>query len=274
MGLKNQIIESIVKPVENSHYDLTQGEIIYYDEKTNKAKVQIRDPRGGGSMALENVPVQLGSGGVHSAGPFQGDIVWVSFQNRNPLFPKIISLADRNYQVNTRERFSHGEKGGYVTDLEDVEIKEILPVEEAWTSRSTIQDLSYYMESDPYADLQENIENVKYYASAEVGMTHPENGSTIKISDDGTISIFTGLGEGIRVSPKNHSVSIFSGNTNTNEGDVTNRMNNWTIHCEDEVKINAKGSISLNSEEFMIFQAKEFVFKDKDGKRTNLQEAE
>lgn len=274
MGLKRHIIENIVKPAERAHYDLTQGEVVAYDEKRNKAKVEIIDPRGGGLLVLDNVPVQLGSGGVHSSGPFPGDTVWISFQNRNPLFPKIVSLADKDYKNNTREKFHHGEAGGYATDLEEVEIKNYIPVTDAWMTRSSSKNMGFYKDTDPYEELQLNIEDVPYYRPAEVGLTHPENGSTIKISDDGTISIFTGVGEGILISPKNHKVSIFSRNSMTNEEEVVNKMEKWTVECQDEIQINAKGNIRLRTEDYMIFQAKEFVFQDTDGKRTKLQEVE
>lgn len=273
MGLKRHIIENIVKPAERAYYDLVQGEIISYDGKRNKAKVEIVDPRGGGTLVLENVPVQLGSGGVHSSGPFPGDDVWISFQNRNPLFPKIVSLADKDYKSNTRERFNHASAGGYVTDTEEIEIKKYASIEEAWLGGDSSTSTGFYKETDPYAELQRNIQDVPYYKAAEIGLTHPENGSTIKIADDGTISIFTGIGEGIRISPKSHTVSIFSGKTTTNEEDVLNRMSNWTVECENEISVRSKGNIKFYTEDHMVFQAKEFVFQDTDGKRTTLQEA-
>lgn len=272
MGLKEQLIKEVFRPMENTHYDMIQAEVVSYEETTNKARIEFQDPRGGGLMRLDGVPVQLGSGGVHSSGPFAGDIVWVNFHNRNPLFPKIIALGDKDYEKNSRERYSHEKQGAYVTDKEEVVIDRIVPVSTAWRNTDKQKKYGYYKGLDPVAELDNEIKDTKYYSAKEVGMTHPENGSTIKIGDDGTISLFTGIGEGIRINPTTNTISIFSGKTVSNEGDVVSNVKSWTINCEDQVMINAKGNMSFNTEEYMIFQANEFVFRDKDGKKTNLQE--
>lgn len=272
MGLKSEILDKIVKPMANTYYDMVQAEVLSYNEITNKAQIEFQDPRGGGIMVLDNVPVQIGSGGVHSSGPFVGDAVWVSFNNRNPLYPKIIALGDKDYENNTRERYSHEKQGAYALEQEEVELGEIIPIATAWLNPNKEKSYAYYTNIDPIQELREELKDTKYYSSFEVGMTHPQNGSTIKIADDGTISMFTGIGEGIRINPNSHTVTIISGKSVTNEGDVVNNMSNWTINCEDEIMINAKGNISLNTEDYMIFQAKEFVFRDTDGKKVNLQE--
>ena len=272
MGLKSEILNKIVKPMENTYYDMVQAEVLSYSEITNKAQIEFQDPRGGGIMVLDNVPVQIGSGGVHSSGPFVGDAVWVNFNNRNPLYPKIIALGDKDYKNNTRERYSHEKQGAYALEQEEVELGEIIPIATAWLNPNKEKSYAYYTNINPIQELREELKDTKYYSSFEVGMTHPQNGSTIKIADDGTISMFTGIGEGIRINPNSHTVTIISGKSVTNEGDVVNNMSNWTINCEDKIMINAKGNISLNTEDYMIFQAKEFVFRDTDGKKVNLQE--
>ena len=262
MSLKQQILNEIVRPAERVYYDTVQAEVVRYDELTNKAVVTFHDPRGGGPVEMDNVPVQLGSGGVHSSGPFAGDQVWISFEHRNPLYPRIVALGDKNYRQNSRERYSHERQGAYAVGFESYEIEEVLPLETAWLTPDKDRSYDYYVTSSPILDLEEKVKNLRYYQTAEVGMTHPNNQSTMKIADDGCITLFTGIGEGIRINPADHTITILSsGKTIHKEGDVEQEMSNWSIHCQDEISIYSKGSTTIESEENIIMKAKDFVFR-------------
>lgn len=100
---------SIMKPIK--------GVVHHYDNKHNYAIVEIDNPFGAGLSLLEFVPVQV-VGGIHVPGPFPGDEVWVEFTNGKFELPKIVSLADRQYKDNFREKkLQHRRKGAFVTDL-------------------------------------------------------------------------------------------------------------------------------------------------------------
>lgn len=52
-------------------------------------------------------------------------------------------------------------------------------------------------------------EDNKHFGSNEVGLRHPENGSYIRITDDGSIEAFTAYGTGLRINADN-SIQVFS----------------------------------------------------------------
>ena len=114
--LHEAIKEKIVQPMLKERLHTLRGKIVAYDNKLNRANVEIDNPYGVGKRTLEHVPLQIGSGGVHSAGPFVGDDVWVAFVDGNILNPKIIVLADEQYEHNTRQRMQHRRKGAFLPD--------------------------------------------------------------------------------------------------------------------------------------------------------------
>lgn len=253
--LRKKIIDKVVNPIEITKYDTVQAEIVSYSEKNNTATIQFQDPRGGGIMELDNVPIQLGSGGVHSAGPFTGDMVWVSFSNRNLLFPKIVSLADEDYESNTRERYNHANKCGYIpTPIENSEVTEFRSIADTWIDYKNNNEnkYAYYSNENPNDSIVELVSDVGYYKNTEPGVTHPVNGSTIKIDDNGTIYIYTELGQGIEINPVSKTISMDSYETNI-------RSNNWTVKCNNDINISAKGNITFDSDKEIRMYAKEFI---------------
>lgn len=118
MNQLHQIIkDKVVQPMLRERMHPTKGTILFYDNQTNTATVEIPNITDQGKHRLTNVPVQTGSGGVHSAGPFVGDEVWVIFLGGNLFLPRIVSIADERYQDRTRaRRFRHERKGAYIPD--------------------------------------------------------------------------------------------------------------------------------------------------------------
>jgi hypothetical protein len=114
--LHDAIKEKIVNPALRDRLHTIKGVVTYYDNKMNRASVEVNNPYGIGRKTFNGVPVQLGSGGTHSAGPFVGQEVWMNFIGGNVFYPRIVSLADENYEQNTREKMRHRRKGSLVPD--------------------------------------------------------------------------------------------------------------------------------------------------------------
>lgn len=101
-------INEVIKP--------QKGTVYHYNNEHNYAMVEIDNPFGGGLYLLEYVPVQI-AGGMHVPGPFPGDEVWVEFTGGRLELPKVVSLADRQYETNFREkRLKHKRKGAYIPE--------------------------------------------------------------------------------------------------------------------------------------------------------------
>lgn len=115
--LHEAIKDKIVTPALSGRLHPVIGSVVHYDNIQNFAIVETDNPFGVGRVTFDNVPIQIGSGGVHSAGPFVGDEVWMSFLNGNPLFPRITALADEDYMNTTRsDRLKHRRKGSMIPD--------------------------------------------------------------------------------------------------------------------------------------------------------------
>lgn len=115
-SLHEAIKDKILDPALKDRHHMIKGTIRSYNNVLNRANVEIDNRYGVGKRMLNGVPVQLGSGGVHSAGPFEGTEVWITFIGGNIYYPRIVALADENYRYNTRENLRHRRKGAVVPD--------------------------------------------------------------------------------------------------------------------------------------------------------------
>lgn len=115
--LQQAIKDKVVDPALKDRKHMVHGVVRFYDNHSNRATVEINNPYGTGRRMLDAVPVQIGSGGVHAAGPFEGDEVWVTFLGGNILYPRITAMGDPTYEDTTREaRLRHRRKGALVPD--------------------------------------------------------------------------------------------------------------------------------------------------------------
>lgn len=114
--LHDAIKEKILDPALKDRHHMIKGEIVSYNNIMNRANVLVDNRYGIGKKIFNGVPVQIGSGGVHSAGPFVGSEVWITFIGGNVFYPRIVSLADENYQYHTREALRHSRKGALIPD--------------------------------------------------------------------------------------------------------------------------------------------------------------
>ena len=118
-GLKDYIAENIVKPQMSNLTHPVKAMVMRLNDKDNRADIFYKDAlQDGGITQLFDVPIQLGSGGSKSAGPFPGDEVWVTFGGGDVKRPQITALVDENYKNKTREtRMKHLRKGSLVPDM-------------------------------------------------------------------------------------------------------------------------------------------------------------
>ncbi len=115
--LQKAIYKKVVEPAIRAVPRTTRATVLEYDGVHNICKIQFHLPFIDGMVEMDRVPVQIGSGGFHSAGPFEGDEVWVDFANGDYRRPQVVSLADRFNIFQTREnRLKHTKKGVYVVD--------------------------------------------------------------------------------------------------------------------------------------------------------------
>ena len=114
--IKEMLKRDLVDYALNNRQDMIIGKIEHYDHKNARAIVSFPNRQVGGNkeIVLRHVPVNF-SDGVHTAGPFVGDKVWIQFQKGNIHQPIVIGRADPQYAHTTRlQRTEHGTKGGYL----------------------------------------------------------------------------------------------------------------------------------------------------------------
>lgn len=93
-----------------------------------------------------------------------------------------------------------------------------------------------------------------YPKTAEPALVHPFTNSIVKMRDSGTIDIFVGTDNGIRVDPgsrtinkmANHERSMVGGITrNVGRNHITNAGGNWTISAGGNAVIQAGGNVNV-----------------------------
>lgn len=110
-------IMKLVEPMFERYVQPAKGTVKDYSKLHHMAQVEIDNPYGLGKMLLPQVPVGM-TGGMHSVAPKLGDEVWVAFTGGKITLPKIVSQADRDYEMNTREKkMKHKKQGAYVPEI-------------------------------------------------------------------------------------------------------------------------------------------------------------
>lgn len=104
-------------------------------------------------------------------------------------------------------------------------------------------------------ETQKLVEQIPYPAVAEPMLVHPHNNSIVKIRDNGTVDLFTGTDNGIRINPENKTLDLISKTENhhstyirnfvlKNETHHVNAM--WTIYA-DKAEITTKKDTTINT---------------------------
>jgi hypothetical protein len=96
---------------------------------------------------------------------------------------------------------------------------------------------------------------VPYPTVNEPMLAHPWNNSIVKIRDGGTVDIFTGVDNGIRINPNDKTVDMFSHTSLQHTSFIRSFVKKdeihkvgglWSIHCT-TARITATGSVDLKA---------------------------
>jgi hypothetical protein len=221
--LAEKIKKEIVMPNTNQPL-ITAGYIEFYDKKTNRAMVKAENPYTQQVNTYEDVEMQCNTHGISSSGPFRGDQVLLSFINNNYSRPYIIGFIENNFFQNTREtKQKHESQGAYLPNSDDKIYDDYDGrMYEGTTPPMQSDNIFGFLTKifkkaigkkepiqDP-VDINKESEFIPYFDTAEPGMIHPKNNSTMKIKDDGSIDLFSFMNEGIRINPVNRIITVIS----------------------------------------------------------------
>lgn len=219
MGFKKALLEKVIEPHSSQKVTNSIGKILSYDSYLNRANVLVSSS--GAFNTLKDVPVQLSGTGIMSAMPQEGDLVYIQYNNGSVFQPKVVGIADEDYQNKTRENSKHMRKGTLLRNIVERE-GEIVPRAKRRmdTSNDPFKHFDY-READASEILESKTEDMGFFSGRELGLFHPILSSLVKLKDNGDIDIFTGTNTGIRVSRKNKTVEMF--------GDVSTNSQNWKV---------------------------------------------
>lgn len=238
--LTKSIQEKIVEPNQITKYTMVLAYIEDYNNITNRATITFEDPNYKGPSRIENVPANIVGNGIYANTLERGDHVWVTFQNNSPLMPKIISKADEDYQLITREKLRHDKQNTFMPkilisnnqqelDVSTDNINISSPYDD-WFSSINEDVNATYINADPVSELNNKISNIAYYDYGEVGFTHPYNKSSVHIKNDGSINVFVEDNIGIVIDKKTKTISINAKGFNVNSDNLDIKCNSLTIN--------------------------------------------
>lgn len=218
MGVLADRLNDRIQHNKNMYYDSTVAVITSFDRKTNRASIRFSDPNGGSIISAENVAFHTQPHGIMTAVPENGQNCWITFLNGSILMPVITSLCDDEYSK-TYSKMSDSNAGCYICPESilntDTNIETTPMIDSYSMPDSGIMNCSSF---DPLKDIREKMLNMDKYSPKEEGMTI--NGATIKVSENGGVSIFTDGNSGIRLNPDN-TIDIY-GNIRVNGKEVFN----------------------------------------------------
>lgn len=201
MGMIGDALQKKIDNYNNVKYGDTIAVITKYDRKTNRCSVIFTDPNSGTRMSANNVAFSTMPSGFMPPSPRLMQKCWISFLSGNLLTPVITSLCDDEFSKNTYNTMSDANAGGYLcsdkvlnTIPEKIEIKP--HCESYFTDKPYTVEASY---EDPYEDIMDSIISMDKYSDKEGGFTI--NGTTVKVKEDGTISLFVDNNSGVQISP-------------------------------------------------------------------------
>ena len=250
MNFKEQLIQNIITPNMSNKLSNAIGQVIEYDSMKNLASVFIKSLNGKENYNLDNVPVQLSGGGVHSTPLSYGDMVYIQFNNNYIFQPKIIGFADECYQINTRKKEKHLRKGSLISTQEIIE-GDIEPSYKEWVNYNNSYDKYIsYRDEDPIKNISDLMSQKGYFNNKEVGIYNTKSSAVVKVKDNGVIDIFTSTNVGIRINPLNKTVEMF-GNSSTKSNNWSVLSNNVEIKASENISISSK-NIDISSENLII----------------------
>lgn len=115
--IQDAIRKGIVDPAMREQQRMVKAVVLSYNHEHHLVNIQFMNPTSYGPTTALNVALHTTGGGIHVAGPEQGDEVWIEFINGDVSMPRVISYVDERYADKTRERLSHKRKGAYIPDF-------------------------------------------------------------------------------------------------------------------------------------------------------------
>lgn len=213
MGIIRDVLnDQIEQKGKQKSYDTT-GTILEYNNATNTATVKFRNPHGEGTFRRENVPIANTLGGLCGSGIRPGQECSIAFRSNNVYAPVITGILTNYYQEKTS-----ADQGAYIVDemIINVQIpEEITPMTADWIDSDNanvqkyINDYSRYANRDVNTCVYDMTRNIDKYSDREQGITNLNTKSTVKLKENGDIDIFVANNVGIRVSPKDNSISMY-----------------------------------------------------------------
>jgi hypothetical protein len=116
MSLKDYIRENIVHNELNKIARQVKGNILSYNNVTNRATVAFSYGTDKNYITMDNAEVRL-TDGIIGSGPFYGDEAIIDFIEGDIKRPMVIAIVDSAHKYKTRmERQKHVRKGSLVPD--------------------------------------------------------------------------------------------------------------------------------------------------------------
>jgi hypothetical protein len=135
-------------------------------------------------------------------------------------------------------------------------------------SRASINNINY---QDPALPVSSEIKKRKEFSDREVGLTHPDLSSFIRLNDEGDIEIFAAPGIGIIISARSKSISFFGDSVRMHTKEDGLRWNSYNFNYAASsyieptlVKINTKSIHSAqNGVSYYLDIAKKYDQEEK-----------
>jgi len=122
----------------------------------------------------------------------------------------------------------------------------------------------YNVEKQPIKSILKKIEMVDKFHEAELGMVHPFNHSHIHIRDNGIIDVFTETNNGLRIDPIEQSINQFANLIRMKANDLLafiyndatyNVTNHYELNSQNTITMNGKNKITINSDGTLVIDA-------------------
>lgn len=213
MGIIKDKLNEQIDQKGKLQFNDTTGTILAYNEITNTATVRFKNPNGEGTFRRENVPIANSLGGLCGSGIQVGQQCSISFRANNVYAPVITGVLTNFYQEKTSK-----DQGACLVDESILSVEKpttILPMSAEWLDEDNQDPTKYLNAYSNYAD--DNVDTKIYnlirtldkYSNKEQGITNLSTKSTVKLKENGDIDIFVANNIGIRVSPKDNSISLY-----------------------------------------------------------------
>lgn len=221
MGIVKEVIKHQIDENNLQYVYSATGKIVRYDKVYNTADIVYDNPVGDGSYSQIGVPISNSLGGLTSGGIRPGQTCIITFMNGNVQAPLITGVSTGTYFEK-----DHKDQGAYIADERIREtintVPDIVPMYQDWIDNSNTWTDKYKTHEVDYSNvnarqmMQQIIESTENFSDTEIGLTHLDTKSTIKLKDNGDIDIFVADNVGIRISREMRKIYFYGFDLNIN----------------------------------------------------------